>query len=279
MCVQSQIVSRWEIMQQFDVGFLAQMSHMCGSHRRTVDEQGYPATENPLPQSIRDDGPETMEPFIEVCAGADLTACVASLARLKALFNRDDATVGDLRKLMDELQGRVIDELTAQRFFSLTLEEARKFNEWRIGWEKVLERFPDTTRDVEEMNKCFALSRYTAAMFHALHIAEWGAINLGDVIGVSDLKKGWGPTERRMREIVKGGRSTFPAGMPIGFEFLEQMSREINTMVLAWRHKVDHAANHLAIIPNTDFTPDIAEHIMISVRVFMLRLMDGLPHA
>jgi hypothetical protein len=48
-------------------------------------------------------------------------------------------------------------------------------------------------------------------------------------------------------------------------------------MVLAWRHKVDHAANHLAILPNTDFTPDVAEHIIGAVRIFMIRLMEGLP--
>jgi hypothetical protein len=58
---------------------------------------------------------------------------------------------------------------------------------------------------------------------------------------------------------------------------LEQMNREIESMVLAWRNKVDHAANHLAIVPNTDFTPDIAEHIIGAVRVFMLRLLEGIP--
>jgi hypothetical protein len=59
------------------------------------------------------------------------------------------------------------------------------------------------------------------------------------------------------------------------FEFLEQMNREIER---AWSYRgVDHAANHLAIVPNTDFTPDIAEHIIGAIRVFMLRLMEGMP--
>lgn len=48
------------------------------------------------------------------------------------------------------------------------------------------------------MNKCFALSRYTAAMFHAMQIAELGAIELGDYIGVIDPKKGWGATEKSL---------------------------------------------------------------------------------
>src|ERR1017187_9203703 len=114
-------------------------------------------------------------------------------------------------------------------------------------------------------------------MFHALHVAEWGAIELGDYIGVTDPKKGWGPTENKLRELVKAGHSTLPASLTGKFEFLEQMSREIDSMVLAWRHKVDHAANHLAIVPNTDFTPDIAQHISGAVRIFMLRMVEGLP--
>ena len=52
------------------------------------------------------------------------------------------------------------------------------------------------------------------------------------------------------------------------------MNREIDILVLAWRHKVDHAANHLAIIPNAEFTPDVAKHIIGAVRVFMLRLVE-----
>jgi hypothetical protein len=129
---------------------------------------------------------------------------------------------------------------------------------------------------VEEMNKCFALNRYTASMFHALHVAEWGAIELGNYIGVTDPKKGWGPTERKLKEFIKAGHAPLPQHLDGQFEFLEQMGREIDSMVLAWRHKVDHAANHLAIVPNTEFTPDIADHIIGSVKVFMNRLVEGI---
>jgi len=170
-----------------------------------------------------------------------------------------------------------MDELSYRFFLSLTPAEAKRYEQWREDWETVLQRFPDATRDVEEMSKCFALGRFTASMFHALHIAEWGAIELGEFIGVSDPKKGWGPTERKMRELIKGSHSLLPASLSGRFEFLEQMHREIDSMVLAWRHKVDHAANHLAILPNTDFTPDVAEHIIGAVRIFMIRLMEGMP--
>jgi hypothetical protein len=114
-------------------------------------------------------------------------------------------------------------------------------------------------------------------MYHAMQIAEGGAIELGNYIGVTDHRKGWGPTEKKLRQIIADGHLKLPVNLAGKFEFLEQMNREIDSMVLAWRHKLDHAANHLAIVPNAVFTPDIAEHIMKAIRVFMLRLMEGLP--
>jgi hypothetical protein len=175
----------------------------------------------------------------------------------------------------------VAEELTRElstRLFVAMRAEHRKFYDkpFRL-WEEILKRFGSISRDVEEMNKCFALCRYTAAMYHAMQIAEAGAIELGNYIGVTDTKKGWGPTERRLQQIVKAGHAQLPANLSGKFDFLEQMHREIDSMVLAWRHKLDHAANNLAILPNTDFTPDIAEHIMGAVRIFMIRLMEGLP--
>lgn len=68
--------------------------------------------------------------------------------------------------------------------------------------------------------------------------------------------------------------SLIPAELETKRNFIEQMNREIDSLVLAWRHKVDHAANHLAIIRNAEFTPDVAKHIIGAVCVFTLRLVD-----
>ena len=168
-------------------------------------------------------------------------------------------------------------ELSHQLFIKVNADRRLYYDSPFRNWQTVLNRFSGIVRDVEEMNKCFALSRYSAAMFHAMQIAEIGAIELGDYIGASDPKKGWDSTKRKLDELVRQGHLQLPLPLAGKFAFLEQMNREIETMVLAWRNKIDHAANRLAIIPNTDFTPDIAEHIMSAVRVFMLRLSEGLP--
>jgi hypothetical protein len=274
MCVQSQIRSVWDIMNKFSVKTFVQMSAGLESvekGRRTVVD------EDIMHKKTKKLGKSIFKNFRLHCAELGLRTSLVTVDRLLRLYSKSDSTYGQEKKLVSELKLRIIDEISNEFYFFLTVPEATRFNTWESGWEEILERFPITMRDVEEMNKCFALSRYTASMFHALHVAEWGAIYLGDYIGATDLKKGWGPTAKRLAELIKGGHSALPESLTGQFAFLEQMNREIDSMVLAWRNKVDHAANHLHIVPNTDFTPDIAEHVIGAVKIFMRRIAEGIP--
>jgi hypothetical protein len=175
---------------------------------------------------------------------------------------------------LSAIQEVLVDELSTKLFFHVPHERKQQFEEPLKGWEVIVDKFPESIRDVEEMNKCFALSRYTASIFHALQVAEWGAIYVGQFIGVDDHKLGWGATTKGLGDIIAGGWGKAEQRFKNKFKFLEQINRELNTMVFAWRHKVDHAANRLAIMPNADFTPDVAEHIIQSVKVFMSRLTE-----
>ena len=206
---------------------------------------------------------------------AGLTATAAQAARAEEtwnLYQKPELFAIQCTELLQRLE----DELSLMFFFKLSQEGKEYFEKPFKNWGGILKRFPNIVRDVEEMNKCFALCRYTAAMYHAIQVAEGGAIELGNYIGVTDHRKGWGPTERKLREIIKAGYNNLPHALSGKFPFLEQMHREIDSMVLAWRNKLDHAADRLAILPNQDFTPDIAEHIMGAVRMFMLRLGEGM---
>jgi len=219
-----------------------------------------------------------LQELLDRCRDANLSMSVLALERArKVLPLSENALIEALPDVVTRAIVTVEDELSLRLYFSLEPQEADLYVKSLAGWETIIAGFPETTRDVEEMNKCFALCRYTAAMFHALHVAEWGAMELGNYIGVTDPKKGWGPTQKKLDELIKGGHANLPVVLKGKFEFLEQMHREIQTMVLAWRHKVDHAANHLAVVPNTEFTPDIARHIKDSIKVFMARLEEGIP--
>jgi hypothetical protein len=230
-----------------------------------------------------------LEELQQICITAELPMTKMTVDHILANFSAFDEGTGEQRAVvaqgltgpllatyLTKARDRLCDELSLKLFLQIQHNRKTYFEEPLNGWEDIIAKFPDCIRDVEEMNTCFALSRYSASMFHALHVAEWGAIILGDKIDVTDPKKGWRPTARKLKGLVAGGHAQLPATIPISFAFIEQMHREIETMELAWRNKVDHAANYLAILPSTDFTPDVAEHIMQSVKVFMKRLVKEL---
>jgi hypothetical protein len=215
-------------------------------------------------------------PVTEILVNSILRPFIAAQEEpvLRAAVTGDTLAYGIL-----QVDSRLRDEMSTKIYFQLPVNKKSYFDSPRAGWETTLDRFPDCTMDVEEMNRCFALSRYVASIFHALQVAEWGAIALGNYIGVTDPKKGWGPTSKKLAELVKGGHSALPAHLQGRFEFVEQMGQEVSTMALAWRHKIDHAANRLAILPNQEFAPDIAEHIIKSIKMFCTRLVEGLPQS
>src|ERR1035437_3722047 len=273
----SRLLTLWDIMQRFYPEMFVHFAAVLEAVTGPPKVPGISTDDMVLTDAIKASGTTVLTSTRDLCIALGLRTSVITIDKLITLFSKAGATFGEQTELLRELQSRIKDEMRGEFFFWLTSQEAERYDNWGKGWETILKRFPDTTRDVEEMNKCFALSRYTASMFHALHVAEWGAIKLGDHIGVTDPKTSWNATSRKLAELMKAGHSNLPPNLAGKFEFLEQMNREIESMVLAWRNKVDHAANHLAIVPNTDFTPDVAEHIIGAVRIFMLRLTEGIP--
>jgi hypothetical protein len=123
------------------------------------------------------------------------------------------------------------------------------------------------------MNKCFALSRYTAAVFHSLLVAEHGVVKLGIHLGVTDPKPGWDATDKRLNWLLNN-RASVPADLD--FNFLEQTKARLDSMKLAWRNKVNHAAGRL-MIEKSGFTDFAAEEVIIACRSFMRHLAAGLP--
>jgi hypothetical protein len=175
-----------------------------------------------------------------------------------------------------EIKSRLDDELSTLLFFRVPAERAHYFDKYQEGWEEVVSRFPETMSDIEEMSKCFALSRYAGAVFHSLLTVEWGVIHLGTFIGVTDPKRGWDATCKKLASIIAAGHHNAPVPIAPYFGFLEQTNQCIQTMKHAWRNKVNHSDARLGVL-RSDFTPDIAEEIIMAARAFMRRLATELP--
>lgn len=275
-----QLLTWQDIVKQFEAQSLVRAIRISLDDAHILAQANLPPNSPAFRTVVEKTLAAEFQKLLECCKEADLRMSVIAIERVIEFCSENYLNaIPQLVKdgLCDNIKKAIMtveDELSLRSYFSLEPKEADYFNKPWAGWESIINKYDETIRDIEEMNKCFALCRYPAAMFHALHVAEWGAIKLGDYIGVTDPKKGWGPTKSRLSILVKGGHANLPPNLNNKWNFIEQMNREIDSLTLAWRHKVDHAVNHLAIVPNAEFTPDIAEHIIGAIRVFMLRLVE-----
>ena len=161
-------------------------------------------------------------------------------------------------------------------FWSLSVREAELYSHPRKGWEEIIEQFPDAITDVEEASKCFALSRYAAAIFHSVQVVEVGLIELGKLIGVTDPLSGWTATTNALQSIIKKGHEARTPFEQQHFPFLEQMHGTVEGLKNAWRNKVSHVHAKLTLL-TADFSPDVAEEILFATRAFMRRLATDAP--
>jgi hypothetical protein len=210
------------------------------------------------------------------CLEAGLKASAISARKLKEAAAKIPTDTAGARELINELLGRLVDEMMATTFFSISDSDAEYFREPRKGWEAIIDRFPNTVSDIEESRKCFALSRYPAAVFHSLQVIEAGLIELGTFISVADPKSGFSAVEKKLTAILATERAKLTDFEKQNFDFLEQIQGTVAALKNAWRNKISHVQGRLALM-TTDFSPEIAEEILFATRAFMRRLMEGLP--
>lgn len=203
-------------------------------------------------------------------AAMDLTICVGYIdSLLGRLIRKEPVKAHHIANLQENLEH----ELRARIFLAVSADRQKYFDEPLGGWESVIRRFPDAQQDIEEMSKCFALSRYNASVFHSLLVVEHALVALGTHIGVTDHKVGWDATYTQLNRLINN-RASVAANMD--FNFLEQTKARLDSMKLAWRNKVNHAAGRL-MIEKSGFTDISAEEVIIACRSFMRHLADGLP--
>ena len=140
----------------------------------------------------------------------------------------------------------------------------------------MIAKFQDSIIDVKEASKCFALSRYAAAVFHSLQVVEIGLIDLGRVIVATDPQTGWNATTNKLKKILATKYPDRTSFQQQHSKFLEQINATIEALKSAWRNKISHAQDKLVLL-STEFTPEVAEEILFASRSFMRRLATEAP--
>jgi hypothetical protein len=166
-------------------------------------------------------------------------------------------------------------EMRTTLFMYFTREEAKRFEIPLDKWEEVTKRWSSTAIDVAESGKCFACSRYAAAIFHILLVAEFGVIQVAKLIDVGGDKPGWASLER-IQQLLDKDFQDRPPKVQQHSALLAQLMPLLLSMKNSWRHKISHVDNRLMWL-DTDFSEEIAEEVITATRGFMRRLATELP--
>jgi hypothetical protein len=268
-----------EIMDYFPAALFMQWSGIAGHYYKLFAEttiDGAWSGSNVITQADRSTFDAVMNDVEGYCTRLELVASVATIKKMRRCLADAKSKYREYFALGPELNGRMRDEIDNRWFISLTLKEEGYYKKPTTGWNDIIERYPDTVRDIEEASLCFALGRYAAAVFHSLQILELGVIDLGKIIGVTDSQLGWGATINALRNILKTKYQDRSQFQKDNSAFFEQINGTIEVVNSAWRNKVSHAQNKLILL-TSDFTPDVAEEILIASRSFMRRLATDAP--
>lgn len=169
----------------------------------------------------------------------------------------------------------IADECSDRSYFSLGPTERKKYLSPLEGWESVVERFPKVCYNIEESARCFAFERYGAAVFHILQVAEYGVIQVGELMEELGDRPGWSCLQK-LRKLIS---VPYPQRIPLAQKHTKLLEDVVPLAIVvkdSWRHKLDHVDNQIVWI-DTDFSPNVAEEIVAATRGFMRKLALELP--
>lgn len=122
------------------------------------------------------------------------------------------------------------------------------------------------TEDIEEAQKCLALGRYTACVFHLMRVMERGVHTVVTQLGVTiSGKDGRTRTWRSIATDLAEKVKRMPHGEErIKWASIASMLHHVND---AWRNPTNH--------PKSTYTETQAHEIFGAVRGFMRRLAEA----
>jgi hypothetical protein len=113
---------------------------------------------------------------------------------------------------------------------------------------KVSKMFPKAVPDIQNVGNCLAVSLNTAAVFHLMHVVEWGLRALCANLKVANIKKGpveyatWEDILNKLPDAAQAKIDRMPRGpkKQKAQEFYYPALREVRGFKDAWRNHIMH---------------------------------------
>ncbi len=177
----------------------------------------------------------------------------------------------EAERMASMLSVTVENEVSLRLYFEISQEKAKLYgdNAEPFGT-AVAVAFPSISFDAGEANRCYALGRNTACVFHLMRVLEIGLGALANQFGKASNHANWetiiNQIEKAIGEIEKDPNK--PANWKDEREFWSQCASHFRVVKDAWRNYTAHARGK--------YDDQEAEDMLGNVRGFMQKLATHL---
>lgn len=192
--------------------------------------------------------------------------------RTKAAAINENPFVGHPETLAMQFHDSFVIEMKGHLYFMITADDKRLFED-PIGWfedgKMVLKRFATAELDIVSAGQCCALGQWTAAVFHAMRIAEHGLKQMArnTKIKILDLdRKEWSTLIAKLEDHISEMRAR-----PQRTSRLARRIEQYSEAAVQFRHFKDAWRKHVAHA-RKDYQESEARNVLTSVKHFMRAL-------
>ncbi len=227
---------------------------------------------------------ELKEKLFEVqalCEEFELDAAEVSVQRfLSRLEGRYSPTYGDADAAIKDIASRMSDQLQGRMFLVLSLGDMKLYQPRSpIFGEQFESKFQSVGMfELDEAAKCLSLGRPTAAVFHLMRLLETGIQAVAKCLEIPDplkpAERNWAIILKNIKEAIDSKWPNAAARMTDDAVLFAGLYASLDAVKNPWRNATMHVENK--------YTNDEAEHIMIAVKGFLMKLAsrcdeDGNP--
>ena len=236
-----------------------------------------------LPQEVKEKIIPALNQTKSHCSVIGLDLSIVLIDQIKKGMEKDYSAIS-LKKSLDELKSRILDEIDSPLLLGVKHGRAEYFENSIPFSQDVFEKFQSATFDIEEASKCFALARYTACVMHLQRVMEIGLKAFASTLGVWDKikneKPNWGNILSPIRDEIgernrekKKKENTFTSpekkwNSPEEREFCNGVRPFLEAVRTAWRNPSMHVGKK--------YTEEEAEDIFHAAKGFMRYLSKHL---
>jgi len=165
-------------------------------------------------------------------------------------------------RMLVDLYSRALDELNGRCLLMVTLDTADAYEHPEIGWELPIQAFHSSETDIAEAQRCYALDRSTACVFHLMRALESPLKTLATELGIVKHSPTWEAYLSSMTDQIKKKFPDKTKAHADKREYFTSLEGQLRAIKTAWRNPTMHGIAKL-------YTPGMAHELIILVRAFM----------